>query len=119
MNVGISVLAVAGAHVWSSGLNQNLAFLVMLLRKCESVQEIYLLNGGNVDTLPEGMAHALPGIALADPDPRQIVGTGHLHLHLEHLCPVPTEEQLNRLALLVENGSLQPEHGLMFHEAQC
>lgn len=67
MNIGISVYATPGAHIWSSGLNQNLAFLVMLLRNCPEVDEIYLLNGGDGDELPESMSAALAGIPLVRP----------------------------------------------------
>lgn len=67
MNVGISVLASRDAHVWSSGINQNLAFLVMLLRASPWVDDIYLLNGGDSDTLPTGMDIAVPGAPLVRP----------------------------------------------------
>lgn len=55
INVGISVFARAGAHAWSSGINQNIAFLVMLLRQIERVDKVYLLNGGDLETLPPGL----------------------------------------------------------------
>lgn len=55
IHVGISVFAVAGAHLWASGLNQNLAFLVMLLRQSEQIGRIVLLNGGDQEQLPEGL----------------------------------------------------------------
>jgi hypothetical protein len=67
MNVGISLLATENAHIWSSGLNQNLAFLVMLLRKSPLIDNIYLLNGGDSDQLPTGMDIALEGAALVRP----------------------------------------------------
>jgi len=67
MNIGISLLALRDANLWSNGLNQNLAFLVMLLRQCPWVDNIYLLNGGDADTLPVGMDVALPGMQLVRP----------------------------------------------------
>lgn len=67
MNVGISVLTGPDANVWSSGLNQNLAFLVMLLRKSALVDDIYLLNGGTSDELPGGMDIAVQGVPLVRP----------------------------------------------------
>ncbi len=67
MNIGISVLTSPDAHVWSSGLNQNLAFLVMLLRASPQVDDIYLLNGGVSDTLPAGMDIAVMGAPLVRP----------------------------------------------------
>ncbi len=67
MNVGISVLANRDAHVWSSGLNQNLAFLVMLLRASPMIDHIYLLNGGDGEALPTGMDIAVAGVPLVRP----------------------------------------------------
>lgn len=67
MNVGISVLTGPETNVWSSGLNQNLAFLVMLLRESPLVDDIYLLNGGNADVLPKGMEAAVQGAPLVRP----------------------------------------------------
>lgn len=67
MNVGISILTAPYAHVWSSGLNQNLAFLVMLLRQSPLVDNIYLLNGGGSDALPTGMDIAVAGVPLVRP----------------------------------------------------
>lgn len=67
MNIGISVLTGPEANVWSSGLNQNLAFLVMLLRESPLVDDIYLLNGGNADELPRGMDIAVQGVPLVRP----------------------------------------------------
>ncbi|MBC5763565.1 DUF2827 domain-containing protein [Ramlibacter albus] len=67
MNVGISVFASPGSNVWSSGVNQNIAFLVHLLRHSPGVGGIYLVNGGDGDALPEGMADALPGVPLVRP----------------------------------------------------
>lgn len=68
MNIGVSIYATAGAHIWSSGLNQNLAFLLMLLRRCRGVEDIYLLNGGDGHDLPAGMAGAVQGFPLLRPE---------------------------------------------------
>lgn len=67
MNVGISLLATKGAHIWGNGANQNLAFLVMLLRETPWVENVYLINGGDTDTLPTGMDAAITGIPLVRP----------------------------------------------------
>ncbi|AFC85661.1 DUF2827 domain-containing protein [Frateuria aurantia] len=67
IRVGISVFAKAGAQLWSSGLNQNLAFLVHLLRQSERIGRIVLLNGGDVDQLPAGMADGIPDLVLVQP----------------------------------------------------
>ena len=55
INVGISVFATPGANIWSSGINQNLAFLVLLLRRSPNVAKVYLLNGGDSGQLPPGL----------------------------------------------------------------
>ncbi|WP_049623583.1 DUF2827 domain-containing protein [Frateuria defendens] len=52
IHVGISLFSRAGTHAWSSGINQNIAFLVILLRQIEWVGKVYLLNGGDLDVLP-------------------------------------------------------------------
>jgi hypothetical protein len=52
INVGVSILPTATTHVWANGLNQNIAFLLMLLRQIPFVRKTYLLNCGNVDQLP-------------------------------------------------------------------
>jgi hypothetical protein len=53
VNVGISIAFEPNASIWSSGLNQNLAFLVLLLRKCPRIGKIFLINGSDADTLPQ------------------------------------------------------------------
>ena len=55
INVGISVFVVQGAQLWSNGLNQNLAFLVMLLQQSPQVGKVFLLNGGDLEHLPADM----------------------------------------------------------------
>ncbi|AIF46107.1 DUF2827 domain-containing protein [Dyella japonica] len=67
INVGISVFAVQGAELWSSGLNQNLAFLVTLLRDSERVGRIVLLNGGDQPRLPAGLNFDLLDTPLVAP----------------------------------------------------
>ncbi|MGE0329415.1 MAG: DUF2827 domain-containing protein [Ramlibacter sp.] len=68
MNIGISILARPDAHILSNGLNQNAAFLAMLLRSSAWVDNIYFLNGGDAQTLPEGMDEAVRGIPLVRPE---------------------------------------------------
>lgn len=55
INIGISVFATQGASIWNSGINQNLAFLVLLLRNSSHVGKVYLLNGGDSEKLPVGL----------------------------------------------------------------
>lgn len=68
MNVGISIFTTPGASIWSSGLNQNLAFLVLLLRQCPKVGGIFLINGGDGDKLPDGMSEVLGNVPLVRPE---------------------------------------------------
>lgn len=52
INVGISLFVTPDAHIWSNGLLQNVAFLVMTLRALPQVGEVVLLNGGVAENLP-------------------------------------------------------------------
>lgn len=52
INVGISLFVTPDAHIWSNGLLQNVAFLVMSLRALPQVGEVVLLNGGVAENLP-------------------------------------------------------------------
>jgi hypothetical protein len=70
MNVGISLLAAPGAHIRGGGIHQDLAFLVLLLRQCQEIDRIYLIDataaaGGGA--LPAGMAEALGATAVVRP----------------------------------------------------
>lgn len=56
ISIGISVFATQGANIWNSGVNQNLAFLVLLLRNSPHVGKVYLLNGGDSEILPPDLA---------------------------------------------------------------
>lgn len=67
MNVGISIMCTSGQNIWNSGVNQNLAFLVMLLRATPGVEHIWLLNGGDRNELPHGMEEAIAGTPLVAP----------------------------------------------------
>lgn len=67
MKVGISILAVRGVHILGSGHNQNIAFLAQLLRHCPGVDEVFLINGGDCEELPQGMEEAVAGFPLVRP----------------------------------------------------
>lgn len=56
INVGISIFSVKDAHLWSNGINMNLAFLVQLLQTSSIVGKVYLLNGGDYDFIPEELS---------------------------------------------------------------
>ena len=68
INVGISIFPVHGAQLWSNGLNQNLAFLVLLLQQSPQVGRVFLLNGGAIDHMPEGMGLSGLDVPLVRPD---------------------------------------------------
>lgn len=67
MNVGLSIFASPGANVWNSGLHQNLGFLVLLLRQSPAVDGIFLINGGDGDALPEGLAEVVGDVPFVRP----------------------------------------------------
>lgn len=82
LRVGITVQPVQGAGIWSNGINQNIAFLALLLRRLDSVESVTLINtsgGGRID-LPQAFGP----------------------LGLESATPA---ESTYRLDLLVEMGS--------------
>jgi hypothetical protein len=64
INVGISIAYTESTNIWNSGLNQNLAFLVLLLRKVPEVGEVYLLNQGAAQQLPPGLGFEQLGVKL-------------------------------------------------------
>lgn len=67
INVGISIGVAEGNSIWDSGLNQNLAFLVVLLRRIDQVGQIFLINGGSLDRLPPSMGFEGLGAKLVNP----------------------------------------------------
>jgi hypothetical protein len=56
INVGVTISVNEGGSMWDSGLNQNLVFLLILLRQIPEVGKIYMLNGGSAEKLPPSMA---------------------------------------------------------------
>jgi hypothetical protein len=68
ITVAVSILPTATTHIWSNGLNQNIAFLLMLLEQIPFVGKTYLLNCGNVDQLPPTLEFSGLPVALARPD---------------------------------------------------
>jgi hypothetical protein len=67
INVGISIAAQQDVNIWDSGLNQNLAFLLMLLRQIPRVGKVYLLQVGAEGKLPAGFDLGRAGAELVDP----------------------------------------------------
>ena len=65
--IGVSIFATSDANIWSSGINQNIAFLVMLLRQLPNIGKIYLLNGGSADQLPPALGFGALDIPLVRP----------------------------------------------------
>jgi Protein of unknown function (DUF2827) len=68
INVGISIFASADASIWNSGLNQNIAFLIMAFRKLECVQKIFLINGGDATTLSKDLQFEALDVELVRPE---------------------------------------------------
>ena len=67
LTVGVSVAATQDAHVWSSGIHQNIAFLVMSLRAAPNVGKVVLLNGGTADSLPSTLEFDALQVPLVKP----------------------------------------------------
>jgi hypothetical protein len=87
ITVGISIAVATDTSIWSSGLNQNLAFLAMLLRQCPDVGKIYLLNGGNSESLPQGLGFDAVDMPLVKPE----AVTHELDLVIEFGASLPLE----------------------------
>lgn len=43
------------SDIWSNGAVQNIVFLLLMLKKMPSVGEVFLVNGGDSDILPQGL----------------------------------------------------------------
>lgn len=95
INVGISIFAVQGANIWGNGLNMNIAFLVQLFRASPNIGKIYLLNGGDLDRLPEGLE--FDGLDVSLVKPHEV--TYELDLVIEMGAQLPLE-WLKRMSAL-------------------
>jgi hypothetical protein len=56
-NIGITFFATdkPGYSIWSNGTLQNVFFLLLMLRACDEVGEVWLINSGDADRLPAGI----------------------------------------------------------------
>lgn len=66
-NIGISISATASGNIWSSGINQNIGLLGMLLRKSPIVEKLWFLNAGDAEKFPPAMDFDRLGIPLVRP----------------------------------------------------
>lgn len=87
INVGISINIQEGGSIWNSGLNMNLAFLVLLLRKVPGIGEVFLLYPGDATQIPAGFGFDLLGVRLARPEDV----THDVGLVIEMGCSLPVE----------------------------
>jgi hypothetical protein len=55
LNIGISISSTESSNIWNNGINQNIAFLGMLLRKSPVVGKVWFVHSGEAATLPPGM----------------------------------------------------------------
>jgi hypothetical protein len=67
LTIGVSLFAKADSNIWSSGINQNIAFLVMLLKRLPHVGKVYLLNGGDAAELPAALDFSALDVPLVKP----------------------------------------------------
>jgi len=67
IRIGISVAYTETTNIWGSGLNQNIAFLVQLLRLVPEVADVFLLNQGGAEKLPDSMQFESLGVRLVRP----------------------------------------------------
>lgn len=52
LTVGVSIAVAKDTHIWSNGINKNIAFLLLCLRAIPNVGRVFLINVGSSDTLP-------------------------------------------------------------------
>jgi hypothetical protein len=86
ITVAISILPTATTHIWSNGLNQNIAFLAMLLQQIPFVGKTYLLNCGNVDELPPTLEFS--GVPAVLVKPQDITHEVDLVIEMGGVLPV-------------------------------
>jgi len=67
LRVGISIVAKENASIWNNGINQNIAFLVMLLRQSPLVEKVFLINAGKETSLPGTMRFDLIDVPIVQP----------------------------------------------------
>ncbi len=68
MNIGITLFASEGANIWNNGINQNIAFLGILLKKSPVVQNVWFVNGGNSDKSSSSLDFDRLGIPIVKPE---------------------------------------------------
>ena len=70
LNIGVSIFVEKNGHIWNSGHNQNIAFLLKLLSKSPICNRVYLLKHGvDQEDLPATMAFDgldVPAVSLHD-----------------------------------------------------
>ncbi len=71
LNIGLSIFVSKNAtqSIWSNGAVQNIVFLYALLRSSPQVGELWLINGGDGEKLPDGLMvndMALPVVKMED-----------------------------------------------------
>ena len=67
LSIGISIAPVEHFTIWSSGHNQNIAFLMQLLMRSPAVERLCLLNAGSLEVMPASMAFDRLPIPLVKP----------------------------------------------------
>ena len=87
INVGISITFEENTSIWNSGLNQNLAFLVLLLRKSPGIGKVFLINGGQAKNLPPDFNFGADDVPLVKPEEV----THELDLVIEFGASLPLE----------------------------
>ena len=67
IKVGVSIHTKENATIWNNGINQNIAFLVMLLRQSPLVESVFLINGGKEKILPGALRFDLIDTPIVQP----------------------------------------------------
>ncbi len=99
LRVGVTIFAREsdGIAFWSNGAHQNVVYLWLMLRHCESVDAVYLVNMGDGDPPPvESLPRELHGIAFARID--DVIG------ELDVLIQAGAQVSAEHVATVQRNG---------------
>jgi hypothetical protein len=107
ITVGVSILPTATTHIWANGLIQNIAFLLMLLQRVPFVGKTYLINCGDVDTLPATLDYS--GVPAQLVKPQEVTHEVDLVIEMGGVLPLEWVRHVRALgakvvSLLVGNS---------------
>jgi hypothetical protein len=86
LNIGISISSTDSSNIWNNGINQNIAFLGMLLRKSPVVGKVWFVHSGEAATLPPGMQ--FDGIDIPVVKPQDVIHEIDILIEMGAILPL-------------------------------